>query len=214
MRFKFIAFDLDGVLVDDRSSWEWVHHYFGVSNQEAYEEFMAGKIDDDEFTRRDIELWMNVDPDVNITRIENILKTAKLMDGAEETVEALKETGVPIGIVSGGIDLLANHVADILGIDRVVANGLNADETGKLLGNGIINVPLWDKGSPLRKMLAEAGVDPVDCAVIGNSCIDISMFRVAGFSIAFKPIDEETCEAADVIIRSSDLRDILPHLME
>lgn len=214
MRFGFVAFDLDGVLVDERSSWEWVHHYFGVDNREAYDLFMAGEIDDVEFMRRDVKLWREIDPDIDLARVDFILKAASLMKGCEEAVKAIKKTGVPIGIVSGGIDLLANHVADILGIEHVLANGLSSDETGRLTGDGVINVPLWDKGAALKRMLDGAGVDPADCAVVGNSCIDITMFELAGYSVAFKPIDEESCEAADAVVRSDDLRDILPHILD
>lgn len=214
MRFKFIAFDLDGVIVDDRSSWEWVHHYFGVSNKASYDAFIEGRIDDAGFIREDIALWKGADPDIDLARVGNILKAAKLMKGAEETMLKLKDAGAKIGIVSGGIDLLANHVADILDIEHVAANGLEADEHGRLTGEGIINVPLWDKGTPLLDMLAKVNVDPEDCAVIGNSCIDVSMFEKAGFSIAFRPIDDMTCDSADVVVDSSDLRDILPHLFD
>jgi len=38
------------------------------------------------------------------------------------------------------------------------------------------------------------------------------MFEVTGLSIAFNPEDDCTRNAADVIVESNDLRDILPHL--
>ncbi|MCK5037462.1 MAG: HAD hydrolase family protein, partial [Thermoplasmata archaeon] len=80
-------------------------------------------------------------------------------------------------------------------------------------GEGICRVPLLNKAKPLLQMLEDAGVKPEECAVIGNSVIDVPMFKVAGFSIAFNPIDEETIREGNVVIHSDDLRDILPYLI-
>ena len=213
MRFKFIAFDLDGVLVAERSSWEWVHKHFGVNNEDGYHLFMEGEIDDMEFMRRDVEKWRSKDPQINTQTITDILKGAKLTKGSIETVRILKEGGVKTGIVSGGIDLIANDIGEQCGIDNIMANGVEADENGSLTGEGICRVPLLNKAKPLLQMLEDAGVQPEECAVIGNSVIDVPMFKVAGFSIAFNPIDEETIREGDVVIHSDDLRDILPYLI-
>ncbi len=213
MKFKFIAFDLDGVLVAQRSSWEWVHKHFGVDNEEAYNLFMEGKINDMEFMRRDVEKWRSKDPEVSIQTIADILKGARLTRGSVETVRILRERGMKTGIISGGIDLIANDIGEMCGIDHIIANGVEADENGILTGEGISRVPLLDKAKPLLRMLETEGVEPKDCAVIGNSVIDVPMFQVAGFSIAFNPIDEDTIRGGDVVIHSDDLRDILPYLI-
>ena len=54
-----MLFDLDGTLVKEISSWRSIHKFFGTedgvsSNLKAYE---LGKIDYEEFMRRDIALW-------------------------------------------------------------------------------------------------------------------------------------------------------------
>lgn len=212
MKYKFVAFDLDGVLVAERSSWEWVHRHFGVDNTEAYYQFMNGQIDDHEFMRRDVALWKEIDPQINITKIGEILKSARLVDGSKDTIQQLKKHGTITGIVSGGIDILAEYVGEMCDMDHVMSNGLECDENGVLLGGGILRVPLLDKAKVLREMLAKVGIQPDECAVVGNSCIDICMFEVASFSIAFNPIDEDVKKAADLVIESENLTDILPHL--
>ena len=93
-----------------------------------------------------------------------------------------------------------------------MANGLAADESGKLTGEGILRVKLRDKASTLNQLLEEFGIAPEKCAAIGNSWVDISMFEIAKFGIAFNPIDGETITAADVTVESDDLRDILKYL--
>ena len=54
---KLVVFDMDGVLTEYFSSWVRVHEHFGTDNDEALRLYMEGKIDDEEFMRRDIALW-------------------------------------------------------------------------------------------------------------------------------------------------------------
>jgi phosphoserine phosphatase len=212
MKYDMVAFDLDGVIVAERSSWEWVHRHFGVDNKEALDAFIDGKIDDFEFMRRDILLWLDKKPGLTLKDINEVLKGARVIKGSAETICALKEKGARTCIISGGIDLLADHIGADCGIDKVLANGLDADEDGRILGDGILRVELRDKASALRSVLEEFRISPENCAAVGNSWADVSMFKVAGFSIAFNPLDERTRNAADVVVESDDLKTILTYL--
>jgi len=210
MKFDMAAFDLDGVIVAERSSWEWVHRHFGVDNTESLAAYCSGRIDDREFMRTDIAMWMRKDPEVSLEKIRGILMGAQIVKGAKEAVASLRESGVRTCIVSGGIDLLAEHIGRVCGVEKVMSNGLTADVNGRLLGDGILRVELRDKASALKSIMGDFGVRPERCAAIGNSWVDVSMFRIAGYGIAFNPIDEQTVREADIVIQSDDLRDILP----
>jgi phosphoserine phosphatase len=124
----------------------------------------------------------------------------------------LRTEGVKNCIISGGIDLLADRIGELCGIDRVMSNGLEADEAGRLMGEGILNVWLRDKGTALRTLLDDFGVAPEKCAAIGNSWVDVTMFEIAGLGMAFNPIDDQVVRAADIVLETDDLRDILPYL--
>lgn len=212
MKFDMVAFDLDGVIVAERSSWEWVHRHFGVDNSHSLAAYCSGLIDDMEFMRSDIAMWKTADPDVDLAKIKSILLDARIVNGARETVQDLKSKGIRTCIISGGIDLLANHIGEICGIERVMSNGLTADSSGRLLGDGILRVELRDKASALKSVMDEFGISPERCVAIGNSWVDVSMFKISGMGIAFNPIDSESITGADVVVESDDLRDILPHL--
>ena len=56
-KIELIAFDMDGVLADTISSWKYVHDYFGCSNDRSVNEYLKGRIDDNEFIKRDVSLW-------------------------------------------------------------------------------------------------------------------------------------------------------------
>jgi phosphoserine phosphatase len=211
---KLVVFDLDGVLADAVSSWCWIHDHFGVNNDASLREFLEGKIDDQEFMRRDIELWLNQRKRVSLSEIDEILSTLPIMHGAKETIAELDRNGIGSAIISGGIEIHAERVARELGINYVMANPFETDEHGFLTGRGIVNVPLLDKGSVLVRFLERVGLTKEDCVSVGNSQIDVPLFKNSRLGIAFNPYDEIVKEHADVVIEKKDLREILPHVLD
>jgi phosphoserine phosphatase len=214
MSFKFVAFDLDGVLVDTFSSWVWMHKHFDVNNDHSLYAYQNGEIDYLEFMRRDIQLWLDRKENMTIQDVADILSDVPMMKGATEVVQALRERQIKTAIISCGIEVLAQRIADELGIDFTVANGLVADEDGKLTGEGTLTIELADKGKPLKNLLEENGIAREDCVAIGNSYGDAGMFQVSGFSIAFNPHDDITRESADVVVEGDDLRGVLKYILK
>ena len=72
MGLKLIVFDLDGVLVDVMSSWAFVHEHYGVNNDTSLEAYLSGEIDDHEFMRLDIALWLDIKKKLHISEIREI----------------------------------------------------------------------------------------------------------------------------------------------
>jgi phosphoserine phosphatase len=214
MKYKFVAFDLDGVLVNTFSSWVWMHKYFNVNNDHSLYAYQRGEIDYGEFMRRDIALWLENNNDLTISDVAEILSKVPTMKGAKEVVAELKEKNIQTAIISCGIKVLANRIAEDFGIDFVVANGIVADESGKLTGEGTLEIELADKGQPLQTLLEKNGIKKENSAAVGNSYGDASMFAVCGLGIAFNPEDDITKDTADVIVVSDDLREILKYLLQ
>lgn len=207
---KIIIFDMDGVLTEETSSWTAIHQYFRVDNTQNLNAYMNGKINYKEFMRRDIATWPNK---THISQIEKVLSNLKVVPGAEETVKNLRVKGYnKIGLVSAGLDLLANKVGDRLGIDYILANGLKVDEKGYLTGEGICRVVLIRKDKVLNNLAKNLEIPLSNFIAIGDSKYDISMLKVAGLAIAFNPKDEEIKKVADVVIESNDIRKILDYV--
>ena len=202
-------FDMDGVLVDIVSSWVYVHRHFGVDNEQSLESYLKGEIDDREFIRRDVALWMEKDPMLTIERVGRILSSAPLMRGAEETMAALRNRGIRTAIVSAGIDLLAQRVAVELRMDMFYANGFVADCAGKLTGEGVLNVRLDQKGEKVEELAELFGLVEDDIMSVGNSRYDVPMFEASGMGLAFCPEDSVTRESADQVVDDKDLAMIL-----
>lgn len=211
---RLVALDMDGTLVDVASSWGAVHDHFGDSNQEGLRRFMNGEIDDAEFVRSDVRIWWKYRPELTVDELERILADVPLMPGAATLIGGLRARGIRTAIVSGGLDLLAHRVARELGIDVALANGLRVDEKGRLTGEGIIRVPVHRKEETMAQLQAQLGVTPAESAAIGNSEIDVGLFRRCRIGVAFQPADEAVRSGATVVIESKDLAQVLPHLVD
>lgn len=209
---RLVAFDLDGTLVDAPSSWSWVHRHFGENNDAALRLFLDDRIDDAEFIRRDIRLWWKHAPRITAEEVEAILADVPLMPGARTLFDGLHQRHTMTAIVSGGIDLLARRIGRELGVDYVLANGFAVDAAGRLTGDGHIRVPIKEKEAVLAQVQAQLGVTPDVTAAVGNSDIDVGMFRRARIGIAVRPEDDVVRRHATHVVGNGDLAAILPLL--
>jgi len=207
---KIIVFDMDGVLTEEISSWVAIHRYFGVENTKNLKDYMNGEIDYQEFMRRDIATWPNK---THIREIKKVLSGLKIIPDAKETIKTIRDKGYnKIGLVSAGLDILANRIGSYLSMDYVFANGLKTDKQGFLTGEGIYRVDLIRKDKVLKNLAEKLKISLSNFVAIGDSKYDISMLKAAGFAIAFNPKDEEIKKVADVIIEDNDIRKILNYL--
>ena len=211
---RFVAFDMDGTLVDVPSSWRTVHEHFDTNNEEGLKAFLENRIDDHEFVRSDIRIWKRHLPEITVFDIDRILAPVPLMPGATTLMRALRARGIRTAIVSGGIDRLAKRIGQELGIDYVLANGFRTDAEGRLTGEGIIRVPIWGKERVLAGIQEQLGLEPAETGAVGNSEIDVGMFRRAQVAVAFRPDDMTVRAAATTIIESGDLTLALDALLE
>lgn len=212
-RYDLVCFDMDGTLTTVRSSWRWVHECFEVDNEPAYQAFINGEIDEEEFMRRDIGLWMAKKPGVAIGDIAHAFQTLPLIGGIQETVACLEDCGMHCVILSGGIDLAAKMLCDEFGFEGYVADELCCDENGVLTGEGIRHLDLRDKGINVRECIERYGTTRERTVSIGNSYTDIPMFQNSGLSIAFNPVDPYTRDAATHAVYSDNIADVLDFIV-
>ncbi|MEA1904463.1 MAG: HAD-IB family phosphatase [Candidatus Hadarchaeota archaeon] len=198
MRYKLVAFDMDGTLVEEHSCWGIIHRHFGTQqeaskNLEAWE---RGEINYSEFMRLDIKLWQ---PTPHISQVEEILSNFKLAPNVFGVVSKLRGKGYHVAIVTGGLDVLAKKVADRLKIEHVLANGIEVDERGYLTGEGIFRVEPNCKHEALEELVNKLRIRMDECVGVGDSKYDSNLFEHVGLGVAVGR-DETLARVADVVI--------------
>ncbi len=211
-----VAFDCDGVLSDNGSSWEAIHRQFGTENEETLQKFLEGDISEADFVEDDIQKWREVQQEIHRDDIMRCYSGAKLMGGAREVVEELQNRGVYVAIVSSGVDLFVGAIASMLRVDDWASNGFEWDSEGWLIRGSPTRVFSHAKGLMVEKLIRINGFNDSAVISVGDSSTDLSMMVGESRFIGFNPAREralKSFEDAKVpIIESKDLRAIWPYL--
>lgn len=216
-RFDLVAFDVDGTLVEhgeDKTVWEVLNRrYTGSDDQNAarFADYLTGRLSYAEWVALDVGSWRAA----GATRddMAAAMSCLSLVAGARDTVSALKAAGVRLAVISGTIDLLLDTLFPDHPFDEVYTNRIQFDGNGRIAGWTPTPFDMDGKAVALRAIAVREGIDLARCAFVGDHANDVAAARLAGFSIAFNPKDASLERAAGAVVRSSDLRDVLPYLL-
>lgn len=213
---KVVVFDCDGVLVDSVSSWKTLHDQFGTNNSHNLKRFIDGEISDVEFMQLDIKMWKEIRDPIYRDELFRAYSGIKLMPGAKQLIDELKQAGVFVAIVSAGVDLFVASIASMLKVDDWIANGLEFNDDDTLSDDGICRLHATKKNLVISKILAMQGFDAADCVSVGDSEMDLSMQVEGSKFIGFNPTRDSSKQAfaaAEVpIVYEKNLLAIKPHL--
>tara|TARA_B100001250_G_scaffold363831_1_gene343434 strand:+ start:252 stop:896 length:645 start_codon:yes stop_codon:yes gene_type:complete len=195
-QIKLVVFDMDGTIIEPRSSWAMIHDHFGTDNTDMLQLYIDHKISDKEFVKADIELWNSKsDKPVDEKYINSILDKAKARKGAEELIAALHKNNIKTIILSGGIQYLADKWAKKWNMCEALANDLIDDKDGNL--TAIINSSGHNKGPVMEKMIEKYNCEKNEIAAVGDTIVDVPTFERAGLSIAVNTDDERVISKAN-----------------
>jgi len=216
-RFDLVAFDVDGTLVehpDDKTVWQILNEAFTGSddqNRERLALYRSGKLSYAEWVALDVVSCREAD-----ARREDLIRAfepLRLVRGAAEALLALKRGGARLAVISGTLDLLLDTLFPEHPFDEVYANRIEFDAEGRIASWRATPFDMEGKAVALRAIAEREGVPLSRCAFVGDHSNDLSAARIAGFTVAFNPKCEEIESIASVVVRSTDLRDVLPHLL-
>ena len=212
---KVVVFDCDGVLVDSVSSWKTLHDYFGTDNSLNLQRFINGELTDVEFMRSDIQMWKEIKDPIFRDELFRSYSGVKLMPGAKELIQELKEAGIFVAIVSAGVDLFVSSIAAMLKVDDWIANGFKFNEDDTLSDEGICRLHATKKDVVIEKILNMHGFEAKDCVSVGDSEMDLSMQVEGSRFIGFNPSRESSLSAFKdsgvPIVFEKDLLKLKPH---
>jgi phosphoserine phosphatase len=202
---KLAVFDFDSTLMDGETI-DFFAQELGIGEKVAAitEEAMSGRLDFFESLQQRVGLLKGLDFSV----VEKISQNLPYMNGAVETISALKEKGIKVVCFSGGFRTATGNAKDILGYDADFSNVLH-EKDGKL--TGLVGGDMMfshSKGDMLVRLQNILGISEEETLVCGDGANDLSMFAHAGTRVAFCGRDVLKAEA-NIIIEEKDLRKIL-----
>ncbi len=179
---KLMAFDMDGVLLRHRNSWEKV-----FSNLFSYNDYTFQGLS----RRNDISIPREIDIKRHISKsfdLNDINKDLYMLYNFK------KETKIKMVIISAGVNAFAEKLSDIYNFDNFIANDI-IESNGRL--RFVKNVDPNKKDINLEHFLNLYRISPEETISIGDTIFDVSMRRKSKYFIAFNPYNSKVIENAD-----------------
>jgi phosphoserine phosphatase len=165
---------------------------------------MRGEIDFKESLRKRVTRLKGLSEDT----LKKIRDEMKLTPGSEELINALKNMGYKIALISGGFTYFTDALKERLGLDYAYANEL-VIEKGRLTGEvrgGIIDS---ERKAEIMYTLAEReNISREDIIAVGDGANDQIMLKNAGLGIAFNA-KEVLKKVADGSITKDNLKGLM-----
>ena len=216
-KYKLVCFDVDGTLIDNvKFSWQIFHDYFQTDEhrrEDARKKFFDGKITYLQWAEHDINLWK----EKNAKREDffDAIKHLKLMEGAIETLNELKENRLKLAIISGSLNIILEKFIPNYEefFDDVFLSRIFFDESGKIYKIEATEFDMEAKALALKKIAVREKISLSECVFIGDYLNDMKIMQEAGLGIAFNCKHDELRKAANVCIDKKDLREVLKYIL-
>ena len=220
MKYKAVGFDVDGTLVENIGyCWETFHERFGVADHIRLvlkKRYFEGRITYNQWGGKEVAIWR----ELGVTRADfvKVINSMRLSDGIVETLQALRQTGHYLFVLSGTVriileQLLPNYASLF---DRVVVSDIIFDEAGRPMdfepGHPLRNVR-ESKLVELESLCEELGFGLSEIAFVGDNDNDVEILRAVGLGIAFCPRTNRARSAANAVVEAPNLRKVLPHIL-
>jgi len=200
--------DVDGTLTTGISSWERVHHHFNLQDKmkEHSKKFFAGEINYKQWALLDVGLWKGKSK----AEIEEAVTPPSMIAGAKEGISLLRNFGYDIILVSGGINLMVDEVAKIVGADAAYSNiiGFTDDRV-----DGSVQVEVDVKSKVISKVVKEQGYDLASSIAVGDHINDLEMFQMLGKAFAVNPKTDDILPYAEKVIHADNFSEVATQIL-
>ena len=212
---RLVSFGLDNILIKLEgcdNGWDLIRGLYSIPN--LWEKYMDGTLTRKEAKVREYDIWKL--RGVTKSKLKKDLTRFKLMKGARQKIETLKKNKITPVIVSDNPEFLVKAVAKKLKIKHIAYNRILFDNKGYAYDTKPTHPSRNTRVSKVLAVRDFARIKKIslkDCAAVGNNENDLDLFKKVGLSIAFNSKDKELKGAADVSLRSDDLRSVLKYLI-
>lgn len=216
--FDLVCFDVDGTLVthpQGKVVWQILNERFLGTDRVDHDRFArysTGEITYAQWVALDIGDWVRAG--AKKAEIVQEIGSLRLVDGARETLRALKQAGSRLAVISGTLDVCLDVLFPDHPFDEVFTNRIRFGEDGSIAGWEATPFDMDGKARALEAIAAREGISLERTAFVGDHANDVAAASRAGFAVAFNPKSEALIAVASVVVHADDLRSLLPHLME
>lgn len=180
---RLVVFDMDSTLIqceviDELAKLAGVGEKVSAITERA----MQGELDFKGSFRERLSLLKGLP----WSEVEAFADRLPLTEGAERLIGTLKRLGYRTAICSGGFDVFGKKLQELMGIDYVFANHLEAVDgvlTGRVVGDIVDGEK---KAAHVRELADELGLSLKQVIAVGDGANDLPMIRQAGLGIAFR----------------------------
>jgi HAD superfamily phosphoserine phosphatase-like hydrolase len=176
---KAVVFDFDGTLTirtDEETTWEKIWLKLGYTIQDCAElhaQYSNGKITHQEWC--DLTLKKFQQRKFHRTQLNEIGKSIRLVDGAIETLDAMRQQGIRLYVASGSVKQV---ISQALGahwdwFDELHANDIVFDASGYISEIRGTKFDFEGKAAFIKRIVAENAYAPTDVLFVGNSLNDV-----------------------------------------
>lgn len=201
---KLAVFDIDDTLTQGPPIWEQMYHEVGKweSHGKLYlEQYQKGRINWEEFTR--LDAWQYRGPHESV--VVEAAKKLKYVKGLKELMAHLKGQGIKTAFISATLYQFARWLADKHEVDYCYANPLLTDKKGHLTGGIEIKVFATGKHLAMKELQRISGIKKKNILAVGDSALDLSMFREAGLCACPSHAPQEVKKRAHHVLKGNDL---------
>ena len=112
---RLVCLDMDRVLVDHLSTWQFVYDNLGISNDESFELYNQGLLDEWDWIKLDIALIKesrnSTEPPITDSELRGCMEGMPMMKNWRAFIQSLLDKGYYVAIVSGGLQQTARDIA-------------------------------------------------------------------------------------------------------
>jgi phosphoserine phosphatase len=206
--YPVVVFDLDGTLLRRTTVSLLLAEHLGHAEtfNELERAFAGGEIS----SRAIADASAACCAGRTTSEIKSVLAAASWIDGIDETLRKLAQTGTHVLLATITWRFAAELLQERHGFAAV--SGTELQVTDGVLG-GVVSryFDEHDKLQFVEEWCAERSISLGDVAAVGDSRSDLPLFRRAGRSVALNATPEAQ-RAATCVIDTEDLRDVLPLL--
>ena len=211
--FRLFAFDVDGTLIasrDGRVVWQLLNQHFGsdpVHDGMMFDAYLGGHITYAEWVDHDVGRWYRA----RATRdqLAGVIREHLFpVDGARETLAALRASGALIAVISGTLDITLEVHFPTESFDAVYTNRLWFDHRGEIEDWKATPYDMEGKAQALRALSTRLDVPLSQTVFVGDNINDIQVMKTAGLAVAFEPKHPSVRAAADAVVQD-DMRGLL-----